>query len=175
MGGTINGAQQAKDAGQGDKPSANAIMDYNPAKAAGGQGREAKPPRPRRSRSARARCLMSARRSLEFQIPPYKGERYTEKVPDTLDLAERARLAIHGLTGFTDPDADYMVYSFSGLYRNPPTFIHQYGDVAGLKFNEALPLMRLITGSTENEHVDRAWMDVTLKSIGDDGLYWWSH
>jgi len=31
-------------------------------------------------------------------------------VPDTLDLAERAHLAIHGMTEPTDPQADYEVY-----------------------------------------------------------------
>lgn len=30
-------------------------------------------------------------------MPAYGGERYEATVPDTLDLAERARLGIHGL------------------------------------------------------------------------------
>ena len=40
----------------------------------------------------------------------YPGTVSEELVPDTLDLAERARLAIHGMTGPTDPEADYEVY-----------------------------------------------------------------
>ena len=43
-------------------------------------------------------------------LPPYDGERYEAVVPDTLDLAERARLAVRGLTGVTNPEADYEVY-----------------------------------------------------------------
>ena len=32
----------------------------------------------------------------EFDIPPYKGTSYETWIPDTLDLAERAELAING-------------------------------------------------------------------------------
>ena len=42
----------------------------------------------------------------EVNLPPCNGERYEALVPDTLDLAERARLAIHGMTEPTDPEAD---------------------------------------------------------------------
>ena len=41
-----------------------------------------------------------------------------------------------------------------------------------LKYMEALPLLRIITGSKEKEAVDRVWQDVTLKSIGPDGLFY---
>ena len=52
----------------------------------------------------------------EVGLPPYEGEKYEATVPDTLDLAERARLAVNGLTGPTNPLADYEIYSkvFSG-------------------------------------------------------------
>src|SRR5262249_52746466 len=40
------------------------------------------------------------------EIPPYLGERYMDHVPKTLDLAERARLAIHGLTSALYPEGD---------------------------------------------------------------------
>ena len=43
----------------------------------------------------------------EFELPNYEGERYEAMVPDTLDLQERARLAIHAMTEATDPLADY--------------------------------------------------------------------
>ena len=46
----------------------------------------------------------------EFHIPPYRGERYEDTVPDTLDIAERAKLGVHVLTAITDPRADYEVY-----------------------------------------------------------------
>jgi len=34
----------------------------------------------------------------EFRVPPYEGERYQVPVPDTLDLQERAGLAVNVLT-----------------------------------------------------------------------------
>ena len=39
----------------------------------------------------------------EFDVPAYAGESYEALVPDTLDLEERAALAVNGLTGPTDP------------------------------------------------------------------------
>src|ERR1041385_3487774 len=39
-----------------------------------------------------------------------KGEYYDAFVPDTLDLAERARLTVHGLTSFLNPKQNYAPY-----------------------------------------------------------------
>src|ERR1700757_151836 len=39
-----------------------------------------------------------------------KGEYYDVTVPDTLDLAERARLSVHGLTSFLNPKQNYSPY-----------------------------------------------------------------
>ena len=43
-------------------------------------------------------------------LPAYRGERYEATVPDTLDLADRAALALNGLGGTIDPDGDYQMY-----------------------------------------------------------------
>ena len=48
------------------------------------------------------------------QLPIHEDAWFEAMVPNTLDLAEMARLAIGGLTGPTDPDADYEVYSIGG-------------------------------------------------------------
>ncbi len=107
-----------------------------------------------------------------FEIPPYRGERYEDSVPDTLDIASRCELAINALTGITDPDAEYEVYWEAELFRNPPVMMHDHNDwvqsVEG--FMEALPLLRVATGSNLNSPVDPVWMQVMLKSIGPDGL-----
>src|ERR1041384_1702297 len=39
-----------------------------------------------------------------------KGEYYEASVPDTLDLAERARLTVHGLTSFLNSNQNYAPY-----------------------------------------------------------------
>ncbi len=107
-----------------------------------------------------------------FEIPTYRGRRYADTVPDTLDIAERAKLCIHALTSITDPNADMEVYWLASFHRNPPVMQHDFNDwvenVEGLK--EALPLLRLLTGSSENDHVDPIWMQTALKEIGPDGM-----
>src|SRR5205807_1723636 len=44
------------------------------------------------------------------EYPPHHGSWYDDRVPDTLDLAEMARLLVNGLTGPNDPNADYEQY-----------------------------------------------------------------
>ena len=107
----------------------------------------------------------------EFEIPAYEGERYEALVPDTLDLQERAALAINGLTGPTDARADHEIYFIVDFFQNPPVMTHDFSDVNVVKFMEALPLLRLITGSDLNSQVDRSWMESALRCIGPDGLH----
>ena len=106
----------------------------------------------------------------DFELPAYPGDRYEALVPDTLDLQERAALAVNGLTGPTDPEADYEIYWKVFFRTNPPMMRHDYNDQIQPKFIEALPLMRLISGSDLNMHVERRWLEVTLQSRGPDGL-----
>jgi hypothetical protein len=95
-----------------------------------------------------------------------------DTVPDTLDIAERAKLGVHAITGPTDPNADYEIYWLVNFALNPPRMTHDYNDwvqnCEGLM--EALPLLRLATGSTLNDQVDPVWMTGVLRSLGPDGL-----
>lgn len=94
---------------------------------------------------------------------PTRGDFYFSNVPDTLDLAERAKLAVNALTRCTNPEKEYAVYFNVNLNRNPPTLSRQirlYG-----KFMEALALMRIITGSDFNQHVDKVWEDAFLRLL----------
>src|SRR5580704_4865756 len=54
-----------------------------------------------------------------FQAPAVKGTRYFDTVPDTLDIAERAKLCINTMTSITDSNADEEVYWLATFYRNP--------------------------------------------------------
>src|SRR5262245_53805217 len=78
-----------------------------------------------RERADRMNPIASSRVPIEYinpevpavEVPPYLGRREEAFVPDTLDLQERAALAVNGLTGPTDPAADYELYwlvSFGG-------------------------------------------------------------
>ena len=109
------------------------------------------------------------------KIKPFTGERYEALVPDTLDLAERARLSVHGLTSPLDPNDDYDLYWTVNFKNTPPMMAklpayHQLSLTS--KFMEALPLMRLITGSELNSNVDPIWMNKILRMVGSDGLYY---
>ncbi len=110
-----------------------------------------------------------------FEIPPYNGIRYEDRVPDTLDIAERARLSVHCLTAITDPRADYEIFFGADFHRDPPIMSHDFSDwcqnVEGML--ESLPLLRMASGSDESSYVDRAWMESLLKSIGPDGLVYY--
>lgn len=107
----------------------------------------------------------------EFELPAYEGERYEAMVPDTLDIAERARLAVHGLTEPTNPLADYEVYWIVFFRTNPPSMMQNCWQGHTVpKFMLAVSLMRIVSGSEQNLNIDLRWMEVALKSQGPDGL-----
>ncbi|MGD8998258.1 MAG: glycoside hydrolase family 127 protein, partial [Anaerolineae bacterium] len=93
--------------------------------------------------------------------PALKGERYEALVPDTIDLQERAELAINALTRCTNPEADYAVYFYADLHRNPPVMYKQEPLMG--KFMEGLAMMRMISGSQLNVHVDQRWRELFLR------------
>ncbi|MAG35295.1 MAG: hypothetical protein CL878_03475 [Dehalococcoidia bacterium] len=108
-----------------------------------------------------------------FDVPDYHGQRYEALVPDTLDIQERAALAVNGLTGPTDPDKDYLLYFRVLFSAHPPMMRHETSDICQTKFMEALPLMRLASGSDQNPDVDPVWMATALRTLGPDGLVYW--
>lgn len=106
----------------------------------------------------------------DITLKAYQGQRYQSKVPDTLDLAERSKLAIHAMTSVTDPKKDYEIYWLLG-FNNPLRMYHDWQYVTiQPKFMEALPLLRIAGGSEENLQVDQRWLEVALHMSGPDGL-----
>jgi hypothetical protein len=106
-----------------------------------------------------------------FKDPEYAGEYYDAVVPATLDLAERARMAVHGMTSMTNPNLYHEMYFTVIHMSQPPSMRHSQSDLDTQgKFVESTALMRVVSGSKENLHVDRTWMEVLLRMQGDDGL-----
>lgn len=106
-------------------------------------------------------------------VPPCAGQRYEAEVPDTLDLAERAALAINGLTRVVDPERDYELYFVAEFAEDPPKLYHEWcGSFNTTKFLEALPLLRIMSGSDANLDVDAKIMEGYLRDAGEDGLYY---
>jgi len=101
-------------------------------------------------------------------------ERYETYVPDTLDLADRASLAINALTGALDPECDYEIYFVVRFSANPP---YMYHDTTGLptnnpKFAESLPMMRVMSGSDKNLDIENGMIKSMVSNISEDGLYY---
>ena len=107
--------------------------------------------------------------------PPIEGQWTTQRMPDTLDLANRAALGVHGITSCTDPAADHEIYYWMGMMNNArATLQHSYHDHNGgqPKWLEALPLLRTMSGSTENRDTDRVMMEVLFHQLDPKtGLY----
>lgn len=111
--------------------------------------------------------------STEVPIPRFAGERYTAEIPDTLDLAEAAALAINAVTRMRIPDKDYEMYACGYFDRRPPVLRVHYADAqcAGKQL-EALPLLRIMSGSTFNVDVDKGFMESLLGMAGEDGCFY---
>lgn len=108
-----------------------------------------------------------------FSLPSYTGERYETMVPDTLDIQERATLGINALTEMTDPDADHEIYGDSLFASNPPLMFHDECDHCQPKWEEAVVLCRLISGSRQNMHVEEKWLEALFRMQAEDGLLYW--
>ena len=110
------------------------------------------------------------------QVALVSGRQYESEMPDTLDLAERGALAIRGMTNVADPADDYLVFFLGDFVDWVPgrAFLrhHWPADVEGAqpKFMEALPLLRIMSGSDFNRELDDRMMDALLHMTAPDGL-----
>jgi hypothetical protein len=102
------------------------------------------------------------------------GQLYEDCVPDTLDLADRAALAIQGITGVTDPDWHYFAHFGAKLTRKPPILYHDLvSDIYGSqeKFLEALPLLHLMTPYNEKEDIEKGMLQGIVDKTRN-GILW---
>ena len=97
---------------------------------------------------------------------------YNSTAPQTLDLADRARMSVHSLTSCADPSANYETYQCMHFDTNPPYFTHNNGGPCLPKVIHALPLMRKMSGSVENSDYDSKMLDAITNDIDDRGLWW---
>ena len=107
-----------------------------------------------------------------FKKLEFKGARYRDSVPDTLDLAERAALAVHGLTAMTDAEYDAELYWMAYLSRKPPLMLHDQNDWCEYKYYAPSLLLRQACGSDESLDVEWHRMANLLQMQGPDGLFY---
>jgi hypothetical protein len=88
-----------------------------------------------------------------------RGQYYEATVPDTLDLAERARLAVHGLTSILDPAMNYAPWGHFAFDSATPALLDRAGGPPNWgKITEAMIRTRMMCGSTEG-------LDIELRSL----------
>jgi len=110
----------------------------------------------------------------EVQPPAVAGQRYEAVVPDSLDLADRAARAIHGIGGCIDPELDYQQWFSVRYAANPPVMRHHGADpTCDPFFAQALPLLRTMSGSTDHLDMEVGLMGHLLRDTSpEDGLYY---
>lgn len=94
------------------------------------------------------------------------GERYEATVPATLDLAERARLSVHGLTSFLNPKAHFAPYGHV-YFNGNPAYLSDFpgGPPNWGKIAQALLLTRIMCGSEENVDVDSKMFEGMITDV----------
>lgn len=106
--------------------------------------------------------------SISFDAIKINGQFYETTAPDTLDLTDRARLALNVLTANPDPRNSYRLWQSMQFNTSPP---HLSGpNWLTYKFLESLPMMRVMCGDNFNLGSERDMMQAHLDRIADDGL-----
>ena len=95
----------------------------------------------------------------------------TIRIPDNLDLVERAKLGINGLMGTCDYDIYYEPYFLTYYGARPAYFLHWSSQQSGVqpKYLEAMALLKCMTGAESIEH-EKGFIDSILKNIEEDGF-----
>lgn len=95
-----------------------------------------------------------------------------EHVPDTLDLADHGRMALHGMLGTLDPALDYECFFLTLFDVHPAYMLHWSSMISGVmpKYVEALPLLRLMSGSDAEMDLQNGFMEAMLENMAEDGL-----
>ena len=131
------------------------------------------------SAAALAPFTASAGSSVVSGMPPAQNLRlsqgtYVATAPNTLDLSDRAAIALNALANTLDPDYKYEMYFTADFFANPPFMSH---ETTGLptnnpKFAESFPMMRVMSGSDRFLDAEKGMMDAMLSLIAKDGLYY---
>jgi len=107
-----------------------------------------------------------------FDVPAYEGQLTPADQPGTLDLAERASLAVNGITGTIDPD----LLTMWGLvhYATPKPPLSHWASAETTcdpKLAESITLMRVMSGSTQELELEQRYRASILSRL-EGGLYW---
>jgi len=123
------------------------------------------------------KALVEETRRLESHMD--KTGYYEVLIPDTLDLAERARAGVNGLVGVVDRAGRCQPNQCGRYYRNPQVlstepggYIFHTGNEMWGKHVESLLEMRLMSGSEQEADMDDQTTQGMVSCIEDDGLFY---
>lgn len=107
-------------------------------------------------------------RTTSINRPKEIGTYYKATVPDTLDLAERARLGVNHFTLIQDQNCEM---HFSG---GPSGMGHQFSPLMACqpKGMEAMAMERLMCGSIQGLEKESTMLKMLASHIGKTGVYW---
>jgi hypothetical protein len=104
---------------------------------------------------------------------------YQATVPDTLDLAERARAGVNILTEIIAESPNHQPFQKADYYRNPQVFSNEPGGYVFTDGNEmwgkaaeALLEMRLMSGNQKGADLDEKTFAGMVACIEDDNLFY---
>ena len=103
-------------------------------------------------------------------LPAAIGEYYEAEVPDTLDLAEHAKLSVHHFISVMDENNDYQA-----LWQGNSERMFHAGDIYAIchpKMMEALAMARYMSGSRLGVSKEAQMLEHTMALIGEEGLWW---
>lgn len=102
-----------------------------------------------------------------------KGVTYETTVPDTLDLAEQARISLNGLIGNMDPDQFYGVFQGFSLTPQEPAHPAAITWNISVKNARTLPCLRVMNGDAYGIDAEFGLLRALLHEIRDDGLMYY--
>ena len=130
-----------------------------------------------RSASTSSRALAAVREAAgqeRLNAPATRGSYYKAEVPDTLDLAEQARLGLNYFSSIIEESLDCEMYLSADLFYNPPILRAFTSDIGACqpKALEAMAFLRLMSGSTQGLDIEAKMMRMMVSLLGEGGLYW---
>jgi len=107
-----------------------------------------------------------------INAPAESGSYYEAEVPDTLDLAEQARL---GLSHFIEMMREGYHYEMPLTFDFTAPVLNMHGNALGAcqcKAMEAMAFLRLMTGSKAGLAREAKMLEMMVAMFGEDGLHW---
>ncbi len=123
----------------------------------------------------RALSAHPVREDRALNAPRESARYYQATVPDTLDLAERARLGINHFTESIRENLDYEM--IMGVKFTPDGSVRALMHMTGIaccqaKCMEAMCMERIMSGSTQGLEREAKMVEMMVSHVGKDGTWW---